>query len=300
MNPQQLIEKTQKSSTVAYHKFVLLSRGRNTDLFCFFEGNDTQYYSLRIKQLVSQNYHPISCGNKDNVLKTYKILSESPDYKSFKKAFFIDKDFDEALNNKDIYETPCYSVENFYVNNYLISEVLKNEMGLTEGDAQFHEIIQLFESEYKNFSNQTLLFNGWYCALKRRKNVEKLDTTNVSLDEKLPKSFICLKIGEIQSDYNLDRIKELFPNAIEVSEDQINEAVEILNTEKIGCNLRGKFQMSFLITFLQFLIDDSSSNKKYIPKKTKFRIDKPNIISQLTQYAVTPNCLEKYIRGFSA
>src|SRR5437763_6662955 len=113
MRVPELIQIVNNSSTVAFHKFVLLSNGRENDLFCFFEGIDSHYYSFRIKQIARRNYHPIVCGNKKSVLETFKKLNSNPIYDKYKKAYFIDRDFDEKNSENKIYETPTYSIENF-------------------------------------------------------------------------------------------------------------------------------------------------------------------------------------------
>lgn len=299
MNPTELLELAKSTPTVAFHKFVLLSRGKTNDLFCFFEGKDCQYYSLRIKQIVKRNYHPISCGNKKTVLQTYNLFKNSEEYKSHLKAFFIDRDFDESIADSNVFETPCYSVENFYVNEYTISEVLKNEFLLTEADKEFETILNLFKRENEIFNNETLLFNSWYSALKTKKRKESLKSTNVSLDEKLPKNFICIRIGEIKSQYDLNLIKSTFPEAIEVSDIEVNQEMEKLRCDDLNTMLRGKFQMWFLYNFLQFLIEDANSKNTILKAKTKYRADKPNLCSNLSQYAFTPDCLIEYLSKFN-
>lgn len=299
MNPIELLELTQVTPTVAFHKFVLLSRGKSNDFFCFFEGKDSQYYSSRIKQIVQRSYHPISCGNKKAVLQTYNLFKSSDDYKSYRKAFFIDKDFDESITDSNVYETPCYSVENFYVNEYTISEVLKNEFLLTEADEEFRIALSLFRKENEVFNRETLLFNSWYSALKAKKRKEKLESTNVSLDEKLPKNFICVRIGKITSNYDLNMIKNTFPQAIEVSELEVNVEMKRLLSSDLNAMLRGKFQMWFLFNFLQFLIEDANLHNTILKIKTKFRVDKSNLCSNLSQYAYTPACLINYLSHFN-
>lgn len=298
MNPTELLNLISNAPTVAFHKFVLLSKNRESDLFCFFEGKDSQYYSSRAKLITKRKCHPISCGNKKSVLATYDIFDAHSSYKNHLKAFFIDSDFDPPINKNGVYETPCYSVENLYVNSDCISEILKNEFLLIETDSQYIALMELFENELNVFSRETLLFNAWYATLKKKKRLNGLKSTCVSLDDKLPKGFICLKIGTITSNYDLVKIKATFPKAIEVTEEEVNETIKELNSPLVSQKLRGKFQMWFLYTFLQFLIDDANNSKVILENKTKFNIDRANIYTQLSQYATTTNCLESYLSTF--
>ena len=299
MNPGELLKLTEEASTVAFHKFILLCKGRDTDLFCFFEGKDSQYYSSRVRQLIKRKYHPISCGNKKTVLDTFRLFKNHNDYQKYSKAFFIDRDFDESVNEELVYETPCYSVENFYANSECFTEVLKNEFSLTEEDKEFKILLSLFKKELSSFTKETLLFNGWYAALKKKKRENGYKSTGVSLDDKLPKDFICLKIGAIKSDYDLKKIRKCFPNAIEVSNEEVSNAIAQLNCIKIEDKLRGKFQMWFFYNFLHFLIEDANKSKTILKSKTKFNVDRANIYTQLSQYAITPECLESYLSRFN-
>ena len=49
-----------------------------------------------IKKFTS-NYHNIHCGGRDKVLKVYQLISYHREYDKYKKAFFIDKDFNLDL-----------------------------------------------------------------------------------------------------------------------------------------------------------------------------------------------------------
>lgn len=295
MRPEDLLKLTENTATVAFHKFVLLCKGKESDLYCFFEGRDAQYYSPRIKSITKKNYHPISCGNKKSVVDVHNWVSSHNDYKKYSKTFFVDSDFDNSLNLDGIYETPCYSVENFYVNTKCLSEILKNEFGLTEIDVEYKSIINLFEKELEDFSKATLLFNAWYAGLKSKKQKEGLKSTCVSLSDKLPNDFVCIKIGAITSNYDLQKIMDKFPDAIKVDQEIINAEYSRLNCAEIHQKLRGKYQFSFFYEFLRFLIDDANSKKSILKKKTKFNIDKANMYGQLSQYALTTECLTNYL-----
>lgn len=298
MRPEDLLKLAENTSTVAFHKFVLLCKGREKDIFCFFEGRDSQYYSPRVKNITKRNYHPITCGNKKSVIDVYGLIAAHREYDKYSTAFFIDSDFDPSVGIERIFETPCYSVENFYVNRDTFSEILKNEFGLTEEDEEYKKAITIFESELSTFSKETMLFNAWYAALKSKKIKEGHKSTNVSLEDKIPKEFVCIKIGSISSNYTLDEINKRFPDAIQITEDEVMEEVKKIQESNVYDKLRGKFQFSFLYNFLRFVIDDANGRKSIIKKRTKFNVDKANMYAQLSQYAVTPKILVDYLKKF--
>ena len=112
------MKKSLYKAQVAYHEFALHTKAGKDGLFCFFEGErgtDNPYYVPKIKRY-TQQYHPIRCGGRDAVLKVYELITIHPEYNAYKKAFFIDRDFNKPLEprNPPIFETPCYSIENFY------------------------------------------------------------------------------------------------------------------------------------------------------------------------------------------
>lgn len=298
MKPEDLLKFAENSASVAFHSFVLLCKGRERDLFCFFEGKDSQYYAPRIKSISNRNYHPISCGNKKSVIEVCSWLSTHKDYKKYSKGFFIDRDFDKLLNDDNIYETPYYSVENFYVNANCLSEILKNEFGLTEAVSEYENIMSLFDKELTSYSKATLLFNAWYASLKTKKNREGHKSTCVNLEDRLPKDFLIMKIGSIHAKYDLERIRMQFPHAIAVTKEDIENELSNLNCPEINFKLRGKYQFSFFYDFLRYLIDDANNNKTILKKKTKFNVDKTNMYTQLSQYAITTDCLIRYLTKF--
>ncbi|MCT4590298.1 MAG: DUF4435 domain-containing protein [Carboxylicivirga sp.] len=293
MKAQELKEKAKNSSAVAFHQFVLLQKDHQQDLFCFYEGNDNGYYYPRIKEYYKGIHHPIKCGNKKSVLFMYKAVKEK--YPDRKCSFFIDNDFDEPLRNVEIYETPCYSIENFYTSKDFIADILKNEFGLSEVDEAYDKALALFTSNQEEFHEKSLLFNAWYASLKGKANENKC-STNVSLNCSIPKEFVIVKIGSITGDYQFNDLLSKFPKAIKITEDEVLNKVNEFKERDLRKILRGKFEIEFIYTFLKYLIDDANEDDKrtVIKQKTKFRIDKAQILSQLSQYAETPVCLIDY------
>ncbi|WP_299670137.1 DUF4435 domain-containing protein [uncultured Polaribacter sp.] len=294
MSPQDLIEKSRNSPVVSFHKFVLFHRRYRTDLFCFYEGKDSQYYFPRINDYFGENHHPIICGNKKSVVSTFQTIEKK--YPNFKTAFFIDKDFDENIHEDKIYNTPCYSIENLYCSEKVLKRVLKNEFMLKETDSEFEKIIDLFTKNQKEHHNVTSLFNIWYATAKGKAKLEKT-IVNVSLNEKFPKDFATIKIGEFKSNYDLKLIKEKFPDAIDVNEKEIEQSLENFYTIPPEKKHRGKYEIEFFLKFLKYLIEDCNKNKKILKIKTKFKVEASLILTQLSQYSETPECLKKYIKN---
>lgn len=291
------IKKTVESSiSVVYQKFQFHCKEENkTKLFCFFEGKDAPYYSSRIKNYFD-DYINFKCNNKANVIKLYKkINNKKSDYLL---AFFIDRDFDDSLENPDIYETPTYSIENLYCTNETIINILKNEYLINIEDEEFATIIKLYETNITDYLNKILLFNSWYHSLKKKKKLLGLDSTNVSLEDKLPNKFLKLEISNIQCTYTVDCIKSYYNNAIEVNEQEIQNSMNELSQTDLLERLRGKYLITFLIKFIEYLTLDSKNSKNFIKENTNFSTNKTIILSHLSNYASTPICLHNYLKSF--
>lgn len=293
MQPQDLLNKA-KSPKVAFHRFVLLhGKEHSTDLFCFFEGSDSQYYFPRIN-IYNQNHHPIICGNKKTVFEVYDFIKFK--YPTYKTSFFVDSDFDDNNQKVDLYTTCGYSIENFYCTENVINRILKNEFFLKVTDSEYIRLMDLFNKRQKEFHQATSLFNLWYFSAKQKAKTLN-QSTNVCLDEKFPKDFISFSFHSITSDYSLQDIKEKFPDAIDVTEEDLNRNKEFFFSKEPTLRFRGKYEIEFIIKYLNFIITDANTTKAILKKKTKFKIDSALVLSQLSQYAETTNNLHLFLNS---
>lgn len=295
------LRKSREKAQVAYQEFAVSTRKGKDGLFCFFEGKDNAYYVPRIKRF-TDNYHPINCGGRDEVLDVYRLITIHSEYDKYKKAFFIDRDFNEPLpdHNPPIFETPCYSIENFYVSVDVFKEILINELHLSEvSDEAFQVCLRLFTDRQEEFHQATALFNAWYaCLIEIRNKTGK--KTGVNLDDKLPKDFLDFTLDSVIAKYDFEKIKQTFQQALEVSEDTLNTKL----AEFTNCNqckvFRGKYEMQFLVTIIELILQDSSKAQKYIKAKIKFtfgeKLSNDQAISIFSVYAETPKTLNDYLK----
>lgn len=73
----------------------------------------------------------------------------------------MDRDFDSLINNSLIYETPYYSIENFYTGNEAVSNILRNQFKLDDADEDYQIAMDLFKRRQKEFHASTRYFNAW-------------------------------------------------------------------------------------------------------------------------------------------
>ncbi len=295
---------SKNKAQVAFLEFVLSIRKYPNHLFCFFEGKDNPYYVPRIKR-ITEFYQPIKCGGRDSILKVHKLILNHKEYDNYKKAFFIDKDFNQPLAqlNPPIFETPYYSIENFYVSVDVFKEILVNEFNLSEfNDSNiFESCLSLYQQRQNEFHDAVCLFNSWYaCLIEIRNSTGK--TTGVILNEKLPRGYIDVTLQSVTSNYNFETIKSTFLKATEVEEVILSNKLDDFDKCEKKYVFRGKYELQFLIDFIRLLLTDSKNEKTIINKNINFTFGDASSIGQqqalliFSTYAETPENLIEYLQ----
>ncbi|HLO99646.1 MAG TPA: DUF4435 domain-containing protein [Fimbriimonas sp.] len=296
------LKSSRKSAIVTYYDFIKRATASPDAIFCFFEGEDNKYYVPIIEHVhVGIRIEFFNCGGKSKVFELDSKLS-SKIYSVYRKAFFVDGDFDSTLTPSSIYVTPCYSIENLYVNRDCFRKILKSEFlcfddGSTECD--HYKVMAHFDESLKQFCKNVFSLNAWILAQRRSStsislkrasldNIRIHKFVKVNLDGivKLQKLSECLNLG------NLD--------ASLVTRKQLLDASKVLRAGNPICDFRGKFQMYFFISYLKLLISDANSTaptKFTLRTKVKLSLSEGNAISELSSYAKTPLCLRTYIQA---
>ncbi len=300
MKVEELRRMREESANVAYQEFATHTRLEKTGLFCFFEGKDNGYYYPRIKQHTDLPIHPIKCGGRDKVLKVYQLINYHIEYQQYKKAFFIDNDFHARLPQQEppIFETPCYSIENLYVSIEVFKEIVKNQFYLSEVSKAYQTCITLFQARQNEFHEAVWLFNAWYaCLIDIRDATGKL--TEVQLADKFPKGFLTFSLAKIEANYNIVKIKELFPLSQNLETELIAQKMTAFEAQALGKVLRGKYEMEFLIKLIDLMITDSDKEKTFFTEKIEFNfhgnLNNEKAITAFSAYAETPNSLSEYL-----
>jgi Protein of unknown function (DUF4435) len=297
------LRQSRNKPQVAFTEFANATREKPEHLFCFFEGKDNAYYIPRIKRF-TEKYCPINCGGKPSVLDVYTLITNKEEYRKYKLGFFIDRDFNSSIGDKNppIYETPCYSVENLYVSISVFKEILTNEFHLSAvSDSNFEKLVALYEQRQKEFHNSVLLLNSWYCCLIEKREKENIKT-GVTLDDKLPNNFVVINLDEIKPSYDFQKIKETFPNAIEIDFSEIEKKMDFFQGKEMHKVFRGKYELEFLIKIIRAILKDSKTEKRVVSSKIDFSFGDASNIGQLQAlnifeaYAETPQLLLDYLQ----
>jgi Protein of unknown function (DUF4435) len=287
-----------RSKAVAvFVEFTRLYKQYESALYCFFEGEDSRYYGIRIKNITrSEKDIYLNCNGKEGVLGIYRMLSSRKHYANARTAYFIDRDFDKSIYEigmSGIYETPCHSVENFYTSVQCFSEILINEFKLIESDENFARCISLYTKLQGEFHNTVELLNAWVACHRDRSS--KLNISDLSVLR-----FIHIDLNQAIAIYTIDDLYNMFPDTPVISQQQLDAKKSELRANTRQKSFRGKFEVEFLFAFLQKLMSEANQgNYPYFTRKVKvvLSLTKRTIISDLSQYADTPDCLYRYLES---
>ncbi len=295
-----------------YTLFVQSYKKDSQNLYCFFEGyDDVRYYRIRIEHFTQKDIDEwFYCGGKDNVINAYNLIKQHSEYDLSRILFFIDKDFSNITEiSNQIYVTPYYSVENFYTQRDVLKAIVRDEFKVIENTSEnsdYELIFEIYDKLISDFHNETIFFNAWLaCQNERREKFN--EKRRLAIDDKVKKYFNNIVSEDLQtvvdlSDLkNIDKLKELFPDAYEISEVELNSKIEEFK-QKDGCKFfRGKFELHFFVSFLNRIKEELGKKKSsFFSKKYKIslRIEFSNALSALSQYAETPECLINYLEKF--
>jgi hypothetical protein len=295
------LRNSRDDKAVKFLEFMRLHARDQQQLCCFFEGDDAKYYCVRIATILpGRSWSPINCRGKEQVLELYGLISKHADYSKARTAFFVDRDFDPPLLpdiRARVYETPCYSVENFYSSMNCFSQVLKSEFGITDGvhdGTVLKKCCDLYQTTQQLFHDAITELNAWlWIQRNHHKNVGSLNLRNVKFDR-----FVAVGLGAVTKLYSIFELKDVFPEAPIVDEALLASKIAEFQTADRGKSFRGKYEVEFLRLVLGKLAEDYRNlTPNYFPFRGTVRLtlSRENLISELSQYADTPNCLRDYL-----
>ncbi len=294
------LRSSRDKATVVFVEFTRLYKQYKSALFCFFEGEDSKYYGIRIKNIAKPEKDIyFSCKGKEGVLGIYKMLSSRKNYENARAVYFIDRDFDQSIaekNIKRIYETPCYSIENFYTSVKCFSEILKSEFKLMETEESFIKCISLYEKLQGEFHDAVELLNTWIACQRNRSSA--LNISDLSVQR-----FIIIDLKKIAVNYTASNLEDMFPNLPAIPQTELDSKKSELLANNRQKSFRGKFEVEFLYVFLNKLMNEANQgNYPYFNQKVKVNLhfSRKTIISDLCQYADTPDCLYEYLESSSS
>lgn len=294
----------QKRSSYAVELIKLIKRIDNYQdtVVSVFEGEDAKYYGARIDMILgSYNRKNLSCKGKANVLRLRDKVAENAEISKAKIIYFVDTDFDENLTDENTYSTPCHSVENIYASSKTLENILKDELGLCAIDeiSLINDIIILYE-RVEILSDEALAeLNAFILAYSNKEGIN-LNLNNHELNKFLGFSINDVNVSKL---YSYDDLVEFFSIEVDLDKNEFLHSLEIINSKDKNIFCRGKYRLDYFRIFANFIFDCARNRSGvFINKniKPKITLSKNNILSDLSQYAPTPNCLVAFLRRYES
>lgn len=297
MNLVDSLRASRQIAPVKLMEFIFSYRHCKDALFCFVEGEDSKFYGSRVQRCCDYfNIQFINSGGKKEVLRLFRIISSIIQYNDAHILYFIDRDFDPPVGRQEIYETPCYSIENLYTSKTVFSRIIKSEFGLVEIDEDYEKCIELFQARQSEFHQSILLLNAWIACQRAITNngiPSRLDLANFNV-----KKYLDISLDKVISKYTMQDIERIFPEAVKISEIDLESKIMELEQVDKQKAFRGKFEIVFFKLFLDLLkTDRCSKDPKFFSSryKVKLALTGTNLISELSGYAENPECLGIYV-----
>ncbi len=291
--------RSKRGATSVYLAKLIKAYGTDNEaILCVFEGEDAKYYGGRIDSVSVRVRKNIQCKGKENVKKLKERVSANYELVNANVLYFIDKDFECDETTGDLYVTPCYSVENLYVSELTLSRVLADEFGLDDSEHNFDLecITSSFRKANSEFNESMLCFNSWLKLQVEESKTNKdicLNIDNISLNK-----LVSIEINGVSANYTLENLGCKFPGSGEVNQASLDKAIEEFNKTDLSLTIRGKHRLEFFRIWLNLLMQDARCEAPTIftrKTKTKLCLSKDNLLSELSQYAITPNCLNEFL-----
>jgi hypothetical protein len=298
------LRRNRKGATAIFTLFTRMKNKYQSGIFCCFEGDDAKYYFKRIED--NTNYAPdniivLDCEGKAEVLRFYHLINGKSEYKSIKFLYFIDRDFDppKVDSLSEVYETPCYSVENLYTTEEAFVRILKCEFNYNETDDEYEWLIDTFRKRQSDFHIKTLYFNAWIACQRdatNSKNTTRLNLSNFNLQKIVPE----INLDLVDAVYNKATLEAMFPEAEKIDEETIQKKIKDFSSQNLQKIFRGKFEIDFLFSILESIKVEFNSAKPRLKKKPGVQLNqsKKNMISEFSHYATTDAGLLKYLLPF--
>ena len=291
---EELREARQTANSV-YMKFSDDSKCFSNVAFCFFEGEDAKYYNLRIRRYFGNNYITYTVGNKKEVLKIMDRIEGETLYSNVIKMFFVDRDYDESLleSSNNLYETPCYSIENLYAQKQCFEEIIQAEFGINKADSDYVKCIKDFENRINDFLGEIEEFNAF--VLYRRKHTNL--NSNFRFSSVKTSKLISIDVDSVTRKDQYDEKISHIKNVLNVDEIELNRCRSELQEESNKLmRYRGKNQLDFMCIYLNQLKELNNNGKYFSQKHNCVKLNlTANRLSELSQYALTPPCLLRFL-----
>ena len=241
MDRAEKMREKRLSIAVKLIKIIKIYASKPNVFTCVFEGEDAKYYGIRLDSFLNgRERKNISCKGKGNLMSLKEKVDSHDDLSSAKVLYFADRDFDFAdIPSGNIYFTPCYSVENLYVEKRVLKRILVDEFGFCEieDSEDINNILNIYENLLSGTAHALLFLNAWIMCQNKGSKIDnsiKLNLNNFDAGD-----FIDFDLESVVTKYDEVSLKVKFPASIEISSDEIDTAKHLIEQGGIVKSIRG-------------------------------------------------------------
>lgn len=295
MNYKQLLIDSQRSGVSAMLEFVLQYHEFDNVVACFVEGKDGSYYRARVENNIDPNTEVLlyPCNGKKEVELVKKMVDENLHPKeNVKELYFCDNDYGIEAKVDGVFYTDFYSVENYYSFEPFVKKIIESVFNISIHNPEHMMCINMYRERYKKFNEQILKLNA-YCYGLRLKE-KQISCERTKFDHIKFRSLLINENFENYSFKNLDYddIKLIVNSEIEITNQEYNEYLEIIDEKK----LRGKWELKFVEWFLEGLKKQIKNGGSGLSRSNRKIISFQNeIMTSMEKYALTTPSLVEYI-----
>lgn len=294
------------SSITSYIRFLQEYKSTDKALHLFIEGNDDpSFYTNFIKNIAGKKYelYFYNCKNKNGVYENYNKINWNT-YNKHKALFFVDKDYSDILGlsyvtDDNIFVTKYYSIENYLVNVKILKRILTDLLHITDTET-INGIVKTFKKEHKVFCKQMHILSSWIIFHRSKGNNIPLSKVNLSHIFSFDQDLKINRLQEPQGTKLLTYLNNKTGN-VDTTEcwkeiSKIYRQIRLISKDKI--HLRGKFEIWFLIAFINELMENVNAVKSKGKQKLKMNINlsKSNAVEILGSRLDIPKDLKKFIK----
>lgn len=330
VNRVDMMEQMVDDGSVVFRYFTRLFRFNKDKKLFFLEGDDDiDYYQHVFDRYIGdyrQTWVELVCNGRQNVIDLVKDLRQHSkvEYRQCAYFGFVDKDYHEVHDNPyptNIYVTPVYSIENFYISKEFMEKILDRKFFLKENaekNTDFERCLDNYLSRRNEFldgikeldillrCNRIMFEEAKIKSKINARDINLAQIVSISLDEVVFNSSALDVLGKKLSDFDeqcLIKSREFY---IDKSYDDLALLV------------RGKFMFFFIHNYLHRLKEDTTKkdpvlfcdsyyNSKLVGsekikfKKTNITLTKErqDILSDFSLFSDKPDCLITCLKAIS-
>ena len=276
---EMLEESLENVNVLGVLKF--LKTKKEKALYLFMEGTDDfSYYSNKISLIASvadEDLVKIDCGGKSGVVEACKIISDGKEYSNYRCFYFVDKDYNETNLKDDIYVTPYYSMDSFYIFDSVLNKILSDDMNI---DKQYvKKIITIYGNKKKELLDMISKYEIYFIKHCAENEVGRRERRDLNSLINLDFSDSSLNLESKNIDDEIKKLKATVRTSINENELKIH----MMNETEIYSKYLYKFLMIFLKNLKKLNLKCSS---RQLSDKDGYKI--------YAKYAILPDCLKLY------